>query len=302
MKNKFKVGQVVRIREWEDMEKEFGIKSPECIRCSESFTTKMRHLCGREATITHINGKNIDLDFKDKSGTLAWIFSTDMIEPITETIVIYRSKKNPQEVIALDKRTGNKAIAKCHPLDEFDFEEDAKQAFGRLMNSKKKEGYFKVLCVKDYYTSKKELAFKKGKVYELREGKCTREDNWESGNYKDFNDLILCNASYANHLVELKEGDNPAEILKKYNTIEIGDIVEVINTGAVYSTYNYWSGLGKYRQNYVDAKSPDIDKKYKILNISKHDKFKERTLALIQDPDTTQVFIIGIEGIKKVTD
>ena len=135
----------------------------------------------------------------------------------------------------------------------------------------------------------------------MREGKCTREDNWESGNYKDFDDLILCNASYANHLVELKEGDNPAEILKKYNTIEIGDIVEVINTGAVYSTYNYWSGLGKYRQNYVDAKSPDIDKKYKVLNISKHDKFKERTLALIQDPDTTQVFIIGIEGIKKVT-
>ena len=171
-----------------------------------------------------------------------------------------------------------------------------------LNELEKKEGYFKVLCVKDYYTSRKKLAFKKGKVYEFREGKCTREDNWESGNYKDFDDLILCNASYANHLVELKEGDNPAEILKKYNTIEIGDIVEVINTGAVYSTYNYWSGLGKYRQNYVDAKSPDIDKKYKVLNISKHDKFKERTLALIQDPDTTQVFIIGIEGIKKVTD
>lgn len=51
-----------------------------------------------------------------------------------ETIVIYR-KDN--EVIALDKRTGKKAIAKCSPEDTFDFNIGAKLAFDRLMNGNK---------------------------------------------------------------------------------------------------------------------------------------------------------------------
>lgn len=48
----------------------------------------------------------------------------------SETIVIYR-KDN--EVTALDKSTGKKAIARCNPADEFDFRTGAKLAFSRLM-------------------------------------------------------------------------------------------------------------------------------------------------------------------------
>lgn len=51
-----------------------------------------------------------------------------------ETIVIYRKD---DEVIALDKRTGKKAIAKCSPEDTFDFNVGAKLSFERLMNSSK---------------------------------------------------------------------------------------------------------------------------------------------------------------------
>lgn len=51
-----------------------------------------------------------------------------------ETIVIYR-KDN--EVIALDKGTDKKAIAKCSPEDTFDFNIGAKLAFDRLMNGNK---------------------------------------------------------------------------------------------------------------------------------------------------------------------
>lgn len=47
-----------------------------------------------------------------------------------ETIVIYRKE---QEVYALDKSTGKKAVAKCSPKDEFDFRTGAKLAFKRLM-------------------------------------------------------------------------------------------------------------------------------------------------------------------------
>lgn len=47
-------------------------------------------------------------------------------------VIIYQ---NGQDVIALDKETGEKAIAKCHPNDEFDFAIGAKIAFGRLYHS-----------------------------------------------------------------------------------------------------------------------------------------------------------------------
>ena len=51
-----------------------------------------------------------------------------------ESIVIYR-KDN--EIIALDKSTGEKALAKCNPNDEFDFHAGAKLAFQRLMGDYK---------------------------------------------------------------------------------------------------------------------------------------------------------------------
>ena len=64
-----------------------------------------------------------------------WIFGETDLEPINETIVIYRKDR---EVIAVDKVTGDKAIAKCSPEDTFDFNVGAKLAFERLMNSNKK--------------------------------------------------------------------------------------------------------------------------------------------------------------------
>lgn len=61
-----------------------------------------------------------------------WFMSEGELELIKEkpeTIVIYR-KGN--ETIALDKRTGKKAVAKCCPEDTYDFETGAKLAFDRL--------------------------------------------------------------------------------------------------------------------------------------------------------------------------
>ena len=47
-----------------------------------------------------------------------------------ERIVIYRKDK---ETIALDKRTGKKAVAKCSQEDKYDFGVGAKLACDRLM-------------------------------------------------------------------------------------------------------------------------------------------------------------------------
>lgn len=62
-------------------------------------------------------------------------FFANALEPIkNETIVIYR---NGDETVALDKTTGKKAVAKCHPDDEYDFYTGAMLAFERLVKAPK---------------------------------------------------------------------------------------------------------------------------------------------------------------------
>lgn len=80
--------------------------------------------------------------------------------------------------------------------------------------------------------------------------------------------------------------------------IKVWDMVIVVNSLRTYNTYPDWTGLKEYIGNYVLGKIPLKDKKYIVRNIAKHDTF-DSTLALIQDLDTTQVFIISIDGIKK---
>lgn len=70
----------------------------------------------------------------DSKNDYDWFFKEDDLEPVNETIVIYRKDR---EVIAVDKTTGYKAIARCNPADEYDFRIGAKLAFERLMNGNK---------------------------------------------------------------------------------------------------------------------------------------------------------------------
>lgn len=45
---KYKVGDVVRIREWDDMENEFGLDCDGAIKCQGSFVISMKEFCGGE--------------------------------------------------------------------------------------------------------------------------------------------------------------------------------------------------------------------------------------------------------------
>ena len=99
----------------------------------------------------------------------------ELVKP--ETIVIYR-KDN--QVIALDKTTGEKAVAKCHPSDTFDFKKGAKLAFKQLMGEdaereleapEKKLYNGKVVFIKGDGNG-----FKTGHIYEIRDGKITDSD------------------------------------------------------------------------------------------------------------------------------
>ena len=85
-----KEGNVIKIRQWGDMEEEYGLVSTGSINCECAFTDNMRNLCGSEIKI---NEKMVE-DFKKYKYFFAdsktYSISTDMIESIktTDDIVI----------------------------------------------------------------------------------------------------------------------------------------------------------------------------------------------------------------------
>lgn len=342
----FKVGDKVRVKRFKNRPTNWNLEG------------LMDHLMGKIVEIKEISGFDY-IKIYDNVNHRNWVLNFNQFEPVkTECIVIYR-KDN--QMIALDKSTGEKAIAKCSPQDTFDYKLGAKLAFSRLMGEEedKASGNFKVLCVENAYLGS-DLVFKKGELYEYVNGSCLREDNHKSGNYKNFAELIKHNICYKGKLFEVKEVKrraNPGEYVKVVNSscvpttnrkpdykngdilkiinygyharygygtgdngldrliveneyvvlegdypkedpINVGDTVKVVDAGRVYDTYYNWSGLCGYTNNFIKRGTPDKDKKYKVLRLGKHDSSNSE-LALIQNPNTTQVFIINVEGLEK---
>lgn len=50
----FQVGDIVRIRDWDDMADEFGVNPNGAIMCNGIFTSSMRYLCGLKLQIASI--------------------------------------------------------------------------------------------------------------------------------------------------------------------------------------------------------------------------------------------------------
>ena len=89
--------------------------------------------------------------------------------------------------------------------------------------------------------------------------------------------------------------------------IHVGDIVEVVNTGALYTTYPAWvaENVDDKRKIAMSAygKYVDTSKKYKVLAIAPHQTYKSDTLAYIEEVKSwgdTDCFLIGMYGIQKV--
>lgn len=249
--------------------------------------------------ITEINGDFVS--YKDveretsgrKMFEIGSIFSDNLEKVGSETIVIYR---NDNKVVALDKSTGKKAEAKCNPADEFDFRTGAKLAFDRLMGEdvkpdngvrevkrKAKVGeYIKIVDAKPFL-----IPYENGEIFRvigIKNATCNVKNSVKS-----------CCVWHDEYVV--LENYKPEEDDSK---IHVGDMVEVTHSGHCYSTYYAWSGLGSYRQNYVNGVSVEDGMVANVLNIAKHDRAHNTHLALIQNPKTSQVFIINIKGLKKV--
>ncbi len=138
--NKFKNGDRVRIRKWDDLVSEFGLDEDGDVSCNGCFNKEMRHLCGREATICSVRDKEFELtDWSDASGDLYWCFTVDMLEPVNKKegkkIVITTDGKTTTARIFDGKRVVKTTTARCAPEDEFDFKTGAKIAFDRLVES-----------------------------------------------------------------------------------------------------------------------------------------------------------------------
>ena len=282
MKHKFHVGDVVKPNK--KVDENYAITTTSVVR---------------EAIVTELRDYTMDIKIIKGSCSVGEVFTVeekyfDLVRKAKqETIVIYR---NDNKVVALDKTTGEKAEAKCNPADEFDFRTGAKLAFNRLMgeDAKPDDGevkrkakigeYVKVVNAKPAIPS-----YKNGDIFKVTyvttSGCICKNSDGDTGLWHD--EYVVL------------ENYKPEEDDSK---IHVGDMVEVTHRGHCYSTYDTWSGLGNYRQNYVNEVSVEDGMVAKVLNIANHDDVHGecKLLALIQNPKTTQVFIIGIEGLKKV--
>lgn len=245
------------------------------------------------------DGRGYTESGKTYHGKHCWYFCEEQLEIIKdETIVIYR-KDN--KVIALDKSTGEKAEANCNPADEFDFRTGAKLAFNRLMgeDAKPDNGVREVKrkakvgeYIKVVYAMPCLIPYKNGDIFKVNcvtTSGCICKKSEENVGLWHKEYVVLENYKPE----EKSQEDDDSEI-------RVGDMIEVTRSGGCYSTYDTWSGLGSYRQNFVNGVSVEDGMVAKVLNIAKHDRLHNFRLALIQNPKTTQVFIIKIDGIKKV--
>lgn len=282
---KFKVGDVVKPNK----------------KADENYTITTTSVV-REAIVTELRDYTMDIKIIKGSCSVGEVFTVeekyfDLVRKAKqETIVIYR---NDNKVVALDKTTGEKAEAKCNPADEFDFRTGAKLAFNRLMGEdvkpdngvrevkrKAKVGEY----IKIVYAHPWMIPYKNGDIFKVistsKPGVVIEKDGKP------------VTAAWHREYVVL-ENYKPEE---DDSEIHVGDMVEVTHRGHCYSTYDTWSGLGSYRQNFVKGVSVEDGMVAKVLNIANHDNpyITLPDLALIQNPKTTQVFIIKIDGIKKV--
>lgn len=232
-------------------------------------------------------------------------------------VIIYR---NGQDVIALDKETGEKAVAKCHPNDEFDFAIGAKIAFGRLYHSQdyisegneakckpKFQVGDRVRCIKeDCEIRSINIVNELGVIREAETGASSVLVEFDNnigghsggGKGKDNHCWWVMNSSEYLELVDNKDAKE----------INVGDRVKVIDTGCAYNSYTEWvtKNAPEFAVYYMYCASyfyPSIRERitastFTVVAKAPHTDFADRTLYLIQD-EFARCFLFGEEGLKK---
>ena len=209
----YREGDKVKVRQWNDMEREYGLDMCGTIQVPCSFMPAMREFCGRIVTISRVVSEDT---YRIKEDDYGWVFSNAMFEvpkiskiakalKSHKPIVIYQEDR---KVIAQDIQTGKTGVARCHPDDKFDFYYGVGLAIERLTGYKpesepeptitREPEYYsgKVICVKS------RGSFTVGKVYIIKDGILIDD---EYCCFNSIEDIAWLNRHFSSKFIELVE-------------------------------------------------------------------------------------------------
>lgn len=170
---KFKVGDRVQFKSWEEMEKEYGTYATGDIRTKILFSEQMRHLCGTFATVRRIGQNGYDVYLQDftAKGRTFFAYTLDMLKPAKNEEKLrvgdkvqyngsfyeitkehaYKEDADKYELhimsdgkktTAVYKKNGeivSRSESNLHPDDEFNFKTGAAIAFDRVFQEEPKK-------------------------------------------------------------------------------------------------------------------------------------------------------------------
>lgn len=244
--SKFKAGDRVRILDGSKIKNYAG-----------GWIPKMGRYVGEVHEISNVEHLSSDSTNYRLEG-VAYVWDERGLERCgNETIVIYR-KDN--EVVALDKRTGKKAIAKCSPEDTFDFNVGAKLAFDRLMNGNKESTIVEDMRkrLKSYCRGRSCCNCK----LKYPTSRCWRGTNFmakdAAGNYTMSDEEIkhAFNIVFGTGIKEVKRRAKKGEYVKivdavsSYGNYKNGDILKIVDD-MVHVRYGYKPVEFLYDKEYV---------------------------------------------------
>lgn len=208
-----------------------------------------------------------------------------------ETIIVYRKD---QKVIALDKSTGKKAVARCNPADTFDFTTGAKLALNRLFGTDILPGQNESFKVGDIirgnkdnvgvyvYTDKNMI----GKVVEIMKNGYIGVEIISHSNYPNkLGSVFEVHSKYFER-VEFKEVHRtakPGEFVKIVAAENVplnddgtlayknGDIIKIINNDDVFKRARFREGTDKNGSSYIL-----LDREYVVLEGFKQEEPEEQ--------------------------
>lgn len=204
----YKVGDKVRVRQWDDMAKEFGeclgaIDMPFCL-----FVSSMKVYCGLVYEIAEVYGRCYELKSNEKPDIKKWYFTDDMLESVAspslktpktqkesekkmkkqmtqrerleEQLKEYQKNSDIKSIeiivpgkivkVTMDNCTNSTYTMKCHEDDEFSLEKAIILAYVKYMNTNLTPAGIEYKADRFYYYKSKMKRLKSAmKLYETQQ-------------------------------------------------------------------------------------------------------------------------------------
>lgn len=80
-----RIGDILRIRQWDDMLNELGVDEHKKIKSLAGFTEQCKYLCGKQLTVMNIVGVGLETRYfaiVDGEYNCTYVFSSDELEPL----------------------------------------------------------------------------------------------------------------------------------------------------------------------------------------------------------------------------